>query len=175
MLPVLLLKPMPTTNKAMVSSTITGKSRAMMDGSTAAGAIRPATPTTPKVLNRLDPKILPSAIACCCFRTATTLDTSSGSEVPMATTVRPTTKSLTPKLFAIFSAPHTKARELAIITNKPAPTNSQARLADIWCSCASTAAAWDIASSLVAMLWRTSHHITAANVAIKTKASNKLS
>ena len=46
-------------------------------------------------------------------------EASSGKEVPMATTVKPMTKSLTPSDTAMFTAPHTKARELTMSSNKP--------------------------------------------------------
>lgn len=71
------------------------------------GWIRAETPSTQKILKIFDPTILPTAISFCPFRAATREVTSSGSEVPMATTVSPITLSDIHKNFAIPTAPST--------------------------------------------------------------------
>ena len=59
------------------------------------GLITPDTPKINKILKILDPITLPKAISFSPFFAATALVTSSGSEVPTATTVNPTTKPTT--------------------------------------------------------------------------------
>ena len=78
-----------------------------------------ARPTTASVLNKFEPMILPKAKSFSPLRAAAIELASSGSDVPMATIVRPISKSLTPSVRAIATAPHTKARELATSNSNP--------------------------------------------------------
>ena len=78
------------------------------------GAMSAAIPTTPKVLKTLEPIILPKAISCSPLRAADKLATNSGSDVPIATIVRPMISSLKPHKVASSIAPQTIARELSI-------------------------------------------------------------
>ena len=57
------------------------------------GQISPVTPNMPRILNTLDPSTLPMAIPLLPFRAETILVASSGSDVPPATMVSPTTAS----------------------------------------------------------------------------------
>lgn len=66
------------------------------------------TPNTPRMLKILDPIILPMEISISFLRAATADVANSGTEVPKATSVRPTTRSLIPKSRAIFLALSTK-------------------------------------------------------------------
>ena len=61
-----------------------------------------------RMLNTLLPITLPKAKADCPLRAEITDVASSGNDVPPATIVRPTTKSLTPKARAMAEAPWTK-------------------------------------------------------------------
>ena len=67
-----------------------------------------AMPTMAKRLNMLDPMTLPMATSACRRNAAITVVASSGSEVPMATRVRPITSSVTPMSRAISWAPSIK-------------------------------------------------------------------
>ena len=98
-------------------------SRDMTSAGTDIGAMLPAIPTTASVLNMLEPRMLPSAISCSPLRVAMMEAASSGSDVPTAMTVRPITRSLTPRAWAISTAPQTSMRELAMSSTRP--TTSQ--------------------------------------------------
>ena len=76
------------------------------------GLIIAEIPTTINEFKILDPTILPNARAVSPFLAAITEEASSGKEVPIATTVKPINKSLTPKAFAISVAPKTSNLEL---------------------------------------------------------------
>ena len=91
---------------------MTGMSRLSSCASTDMGWMTAARPTTPRVLKRLEPMTLPSARSSSPLRAAATDEASSGSEVPTATMVRPMIRSLTPKPWAISTAPQTSTREL---------------------------------------------------------------
>ena len=79
----------------------------------AIGLIADAIPSTMRKLNILEPMALPSAISTSFFLAATIDVTSSGSDVPIATTVRAITLSLIPINLAIALALFT--------TNSPPP------------------------------------------------------
>ena len=89
--------PKPKTNNNTVKTDMTGISRVNTSCSIGIGAIAPASPTTASVLNRLEPIILPTAKSTSFLRAAAIDEASSGSDVPTATIVKPTTNSLTPK------------------------------------------------------------------------------
>ena len=74
------------------------------DNSTFAGDIIEQNPKIKTMLNNEDPIALPTAISASPFLAATTEVTSSGSDVPTATIVKPTNKSLIPNLVAIKDA-----------------------------------------------------------------------
>ena len=90
------------------------------------GWMAAAKPTTASVLNRLEPRTLPMARSFSFLRAAAMQEASSGSEVPTATTVRPMTRSLTPSDWAMETAPHTSARELAMSNSRPAASQNSA-------------------------------------------------
>ena len=64
-------------------------------------------PRIKKILKRLEPMTFPIAISFSFFFAATMEVTSSGSEVPIATTVSPIKVSLRPRMRAKFVAPST--------------------------------------------------------------------
>lgn len=74
---------------------------------TCSGEIIPVTARTRAILSTLEPTILPMAMLLFPFRAATTEVTSSGNEVPIATTVSPMTLSAIPTYLAIATAPST--------------------------------------------------------------------
>ena len=80
-----------------------------------------AVPITNKILKILLPTIFPMAIPAFPFLAAVTDVTSSGSDVPNATIVRPINRSLIPKNLAISVAPLT-AKSLPITTITPPST-----------------------------------------------------
>jgi hypothetical protein len=61
------------------------------------------------------------------LRAAMTDEASSGSEVPTATMVRPMIRSLTPKPWAISTAPQTRMRELTMSSASPTTSQKTAR------------------------------------------------
>ncbi len=81
------------------------------------GQISETLPTTNKILKILLPTILPIAISALSFLAATTDVTSSGSEVPKATTVKPINRLDKPIIVDKFVALLT-TRWLPIITKK---------------------------------------------------------
>ena len=74
---------------------------------TAIGCIKAAKPKTNNILNILEPITFPIAISVSPFFTAITEVTSSGSDVPIATIVRPTKLALIPNDVAILVAEFT--------------------------------------------------------------------
>ena len=93
---------------------ITGMSKFLTEG----GIIQPSgftaqeKPNTAKMLKMLLPITLPTAISTFPLNVAITEVTNSGSEVPMATTVKPIISSLTFRFLAI---------RIRLSTNKPEP------------------------------------------------------
>lgn len=88
------------------------------------GKITPATPKTNKILKMLEPTIFPMAISDSPLRAAITLVTNSGKLVPIATIVKPITRSETPKYRAKAQAastvkllPQTRATSPKMIYN----------------------------------------------------------
>ena len=76
--------------------------------STDKGVIIETNPKTDNILNKLEPKILPTEIECSFLTIANTEVTSSGKDVPKATTDMPIIKSLTPMILAKPMAPEIK-------------------------------------------------------------------
>ena len=72
-------------------------------------------PITAKILNKLEPRIFPTAISDSPFEAATSEVASSGIDVPRATIVIPIAREDTPKYLAI---------EIAPLTNKSDPSHS---------------------------------------------------
>jgi len=72
-------------------------------------AILQVIPNTRRILNILLPTMFPMAMSDCFLKEATTEVTSSGAEVPKATTVRPITASLTQNQRAILFADPTRS------------------------------------------------------------------
>ncbi len=73
--------------------------------STDKGVIIDTNPNTDSILNKFEPIILPTEIECSFLTAANTEVTSSGKDVPKATTDIPIIKSLTPIIFAKSMAP----------------------------------------------------------------------
>ncbi len=69
------------------------------------GRIRAAIPRIRAMFATFEPTTLPIAMSPLCRTEATTPTSSSGIEVPMATTVSPMTSALTPRLRASRDAP----------------------------------------------------------------------
>ena len=90
------------------------------------GLMTPVRPMTSKMLNTLDPNTFPMAIPLLPLRAATTLVANSGIDVPIATTVRPMTASLTPRAAATFVAPSTNT--LLPSTRQASPTRISATI-----------------------------------------------
>ena len=88
-------------------------------GATLIGVNAEEAPKINKMLKILEPTALPKAIPDSCFLAAVIDVTSSGSEVPTATMVRPIKVSLSPKLFAIMEALSTTKLPPQIIAAKP--------------------------------------------------------
>ncbi len=84
-----------------------GMSRLTTERSLVSGANRAASPRTRAMLQMLLPITLPTAIMLFCLTEETTLTTSSGVEVPKATTVRPITMGLRPRPRARLEDPFT--------------------------------------------------------------------
>ncbi len=68
----------------------------------------PVIPNTASILKMLEPTRLPNESSCSPLKEATILAASSGSEVPIETTVIPITLSLTPHAWASSTAPSIK-------------------------------------------------------------------
>ena len=100
-----------------------GMSRRMLLRERARGRIRAQTPRMTKTLKRLDPTTLPTAMSDCPPRADSTETTSSGVEVPMATTVSPTMNSGTRNRCASAAAP--SVSRLAPARMRPSPTRSK--------------------------------------------------
>ena len=151
-------KPTPQINSDKLISATKGRSRCINSGSTLPGAIRPAIPTTPKVLKRLEPKTLPKARACCPFLAAANEAASSGTEVPKAKMVKPMSKSLTPSARAICSAPQIRPCELSIMATKLSTKTTQVlRMLGRWASATFSASSVNVSvPSTLAMTcdWR---------------------
>lgn len=133
----------------------------------------PAMPTTASVLKRLEPMTLPRAMSCSPFRAAITDDANSGSEVPIATMVRPMIMSLTPKTRAISTAPQTSRRELAMSSTRPQTSQKTARARGILFSVACAAISSPRASGFRFIPWTMVHVISRAKTASKTAASSR--
>ena len=76
--------------------------------STDRGVIIDTNPKTDNILNKLEPIIFPTEIECSFLTAANTEVTSSGKDVPKATTDIPIIKSFTPMIFAKPMAPSIK-------------------------------------------------------------------
>ena len=76
--------------------------------STDKGVIIDTNPNTDSILNKFEPIILPTEIECSFLTAANTEVTSSGKDVPKATTDIPIIKSFTPMIFAKPMAPSIK-------------------------------------------------------------------
>ena len=107
-----------------MAASITGRS-SRSDASvtfTPSGETIPVAPSTHIRLNRHDPTMLPTAMSRW-PRNAAIIDVaSSGSDVPIATTVSPITSSLTPKCLAMSVAEPTRSCEPSTSTTNPATT-----------------------------------------------------
>ena len=79
----------------------------------------PATPSTRRILNMLEPITFPSAISTSSFLAATIDVTSSGRLVPSATIVSPIRFWLNPRLEAIVEAPFTTKSPPNFIATAP--------------------------------------------------------
>ena len=109
----------PNTAKSLNDSLYQRVITANNSGATLIGVNAEEAPKINKMLKRLEPTALPKAIPDSCFLAAVIDVTSSGSEVPMATMVRPIKVSLSPKLLAIMEALSTTKLPPQIIAAKP--------------------------------------------------------
>ena len=87
---------------------IKGISKLKILFSTDRGVIIDTNPKTDNILNKLEPIIFPTEIECSFLTAANTEVTSSGKDVPNATTDIPIIKSFTPMIFAKPMAPSIK-------------------------------------------------------------------
>ena len=87
---------------------IKGISKLKILFSTDKGVIIDTNPKTDNILNKLEPIIFPTEIECSFLTAANTEVTSSGKDVPKATTDIPIIKSFTPMIFAKPMAPSIK-------------------------------------------------------------------
>ena len=87
---------------------IKGISKLKILFSTDRGVIIDTNPKTDNILNKLEPIIFPTEIECSFLTAANTEVTSSGKDVPKATTDIPIIKSFTPMIFAKPMAPSIK-------------------------------------------------------------------
>ena len=99
------------TNKRSVIISIVIPSRRIISIGMFVGEITPTVPKTSNRLKRLEPIILPSAISYSLRMTARHEDAISGSDVPIAITVSPITRSLTPSACARRVALYTRSCE----------------------------------------------------------------
>jgi len=90
---------------------ITGISNLKILFSTDRGVIIDTNPNTDSILNKFEPIILPIEIECSFLTAANTDVTSSGKDVPKATTDIPIIKSFTPIIFAKSTAPLIKTSD----------------------------------------------------------------
>ena len=122
------------------------------------GASTLDTPSTARMLKMLLPTILPMAMSRSPLTLAMTEVATSGSDVPAATTVRPTTNSLTPRCRAIVTAASTS--QLEPCTSRSRPTMMSASCTLQWRSHALlgispvSAGRADAAALTAARLWR---------------------
>jgi len=86
---------------------------------TTSGAISAATPKIRRELDIFEPIILPRAMPVLPLMLAITLTTSSGAEVPKATTVKPIKKAETPNRLAIDDEPSTMISAPLMRNTKP--------------------------------------------------------
>ena len=108
------------------AATLTGISKRMVPRESATGAMTAERPRMSSRLARQLPTTLPKAMSAWPAAAEVMLTTSSGREVPMATTVSPATRSGMPKRAASRHAPST--RRLAPPTSRPKPTTIARRL-----------------------------------------------
>ena len=87
---------------------IKGISKLKILFSTDRGVIIDTNPKTDNILNKLEPIIFPTEMECSFLTAANTEVTSSGKDVPKATTDIPIIKSFTPMIFAKPMAPSIK-------------------------------------------------------------------
>jgi hypothetical protein len=121
----------PSTKRSTAAPIEIGISRLATSFCTTMGDMIAHIPTTTKRLKRLDPITLLIAIVSEPLRPADTLDASSGSEVPIATTVRPMIIEGTRSFFAIPELPSTKKSAPLIRNTKPI-TKSTAATMGFW-------------------------------------------
>ena len=91
-------------------------------------ATKAVTPMTSRMLAMLEPMTLPSAMPAEPFRLAFTDMTSSGSDVPNATIVKPTTSGETPSFVAIYTAASIVQSPPFISMIMPSPTAPSANI-----------------------------------------------
>ena len=120
------MKPVKAIGKsATAAASMSGMSIAIAASGTGMPSpkIIAGTPRTRPMLKILLPTIFPTAISVSPLRSATIEVASSGRDVPMATTVSPITRLLTPNAVAMLTAPVTKS--CAPRTSKPIPARSK--------------------------------------------------
>ena len=83
------------------------------------GFMTAVTPIIIRMLNTFDPRMFPMTISLCFFMAAIMQVESSGSDVPMAMTVRPIMASGMPIIVALVCAPLTKISAPAAIKISP--------------------------------------------------------
>ena len=117
---------------ATVTAIITGMSNARAEGATVTpvGDTIAASPNTARMLKRLLPTALPTAISVSPRRLAITDVAISGDEVPIATMVRPMISSLSPKALAMTTALSTSQRDPS--TRAASPPTTMMTCRRIW-------------------------------------------
>ena len=119
-------------------------------GTSLAGEMAQARPTTASVLKKLDPTMLPRTNSFSPRLAEATALASSGSEVPMAIIVRPIIRSLTPITFARSTAPQTRMCDEPTRSTRPTRTLSAAVAAP---PCGGAAVACASSSFLPLVFW----------------------
>ena len=113
-------------NSITVNRNMTGKSCRSISMSTPTGSTTAAMPSTPRILNMLEPITLPIARSSSWRSALVSEAASSGRLVPSAMMVRPMTISETSRLRATKTAPSTRKRELSGSTTRPTSAHSTA-------------------------------------------------
>ena len=121
-------RPLPMASSASAESTTSGMSLVIIVRSIFIGTIMAVTPMITNTLNILLPTTLPMASSGLPCNADTMLITSSGADVPNATTVRPTIRSETPQRLAMADAPSVSMLAPSIISARPTIKNTISRI-----------------------------------------------
>ena len=117
--------------KSTANDSVTSQSRLKTSESKERGPNNPGTGSTISRLKILLPTIAPKAMSACPFTALITDAANSGRLVPMATMVKPTISSDTPREVAILTAPITSTLDEMTSSVSPPRNLSQATPADV--------------------------------------------